>query len=208
MSAQYCPPEATTPGGSIVHKATGILEEYRDDPMRAPPELPLPMVSDLERRVRSLHDEVQSLIQAFVRLGEQLPTAGLTPRPGSLQAAETPSVAAPSVPGVGLPMLRSAEARLGEVARTALGLVNDTPDPARVVLRVTSLVNELGDEISSSLVTFSPNPMDLPGGAQMPVQVAVKVPGEARPGTCSGLVQAAGLEATRAVMLVHVKPKP
>lgn len=209
MSAQYSPPEATAAGGSIVQRATSILEEHRDAPMRSPPDIPLPGISDLERRVRSLHDEVQTLIQAFVRLGEELPAAGLARRAGPLQGGDARPVAEPSVrlDGAGLPALRSAEASLGEVARTALGLVNSTRDPALVVLRVTNLVSDLGDEISSSLVSFSPNPVNLPGGAELPVQAAVKVPGDARPGTYVGLVQAAGLEATRAVMLVDVKPK-
>jgi hypothetical protein len=93
------------------------------------------------------------------------------------------------------------------MARAVLGLVNDGQQPVNVVLRATNLVADSGDSIPGELVHFAPNPVDLPVNSQLPVLANVRIPAGVNPGKYVGLVQAAGLEAARAVITVIVKPR-
>jgi len=173
-------------------------------------------LGDIEKRLEQVRNQIQDLVDTFAQLGERLPSLGRGGAPLPFAAAAPlPLAAAPSplaaeapssvrLDGANLPVLNSATAPVGDVARTALGIVNSLTAPATVALRSTSLVNDLGDEIPANLVSFLPNAFSAPAGAETPVQVAVQIPANARPGSYRGLIQAVGLAATRAVMLVDV----
>jgi hypothetical protein len=206
MSAYFTPPESL-PSGSIVDRATAILEKERAIPPRHQSAAGSPFdasslgLGDIEKRIEHVRNQIQALVDAFTHLGEKLPSLGLAGAPLPLAAPAPSSV---RLDGTALPVLRNATAPIGEVARTALGLVNGLASSASVALRATSLVNDLGEEIPASLVSFVPNEFSAPAGAETPVQVAVRIPSNARPGTYTGLIQAVGLAATRAVMVVDV----
>jgi hypothetical protein len=206
MSA-YVTPSESLPSGSIVDRAMGVLEQERAAPARQRSSAGSPFdasslgLGDIEKRIEQVRNQIQDLVDTFAHLSEKLPSLGLAGTPLPLAAAAPSSV---RLDGTALPVLRNATAPIGEVARTTLGLVNGLAAPASVALRSTSLVNDLGDEIPASLVSFVPNGFSAPSGVEMPVQVAVQIPASARPGTYTGLIQAVGLAATRAVMAVDV----
>jgi hypothetical protein len=160
------------------------------------------LLSDLEKRVAGLREQLQDLVDELTRLGERLPV--------STTMMSNPGLAASSplalIDRTNLPMLRQAEAAIGEMARTVLGLVNDGEQPVNVVLRATNLIADSGDSIPGELVHFAPNPLTLPGNSELPVLTTLRLPADASPGKYVGLVQAAGLQAARAVITVVVKP--
>jgi hypothetical protein len=205
MPAHSAVTDPIQPSGSIVDRATAILEGERSKspPERLPSagELPERVIGELEKRLGHLREQAQDLVDQLVRVAERLPAA-------PLERASTPSLegisALPLVNATSIPELRTARAPVGGIAKTVLGLVNETQSPASVVLRATSLVNERGDELPGSIVTFAPNPLNLPVGAELPVQASALVPTGTRPGKYYGLVQAVGLEAARAVMTLDV----
>jgi hypothetical protein len=152
-----------------------------------------------------VREQLGELVDAFARLGERLPAVALNGSLPSTALAAAPSSVRAS--GEELPSLRVARVSAGDLAHVALGLVNDSGEPASVLLSATSLVSELGHEIPAKHVAFAPNPASLPGRGELPVRASVAVPPGTPPGKYSGLVQGAGLEAARAVMTVIVAPR-
>jgi hypothetical protein len=209
MPAHYSATDPIQPTGSIVERAVAVLEAQRNarDPASSAagvPETPDAALEVLQKRVEHLREQAQDLLDQFARAAERLPSsvplAPSAPGPAGLNSSLH------ALDGASVPVLRTATASPGTVGRGALGLVNETHAPATVVLRATSLVSELGDEISGDQVTFAPNPLNLPPGGELPVLANVRVPPGVRPGKYSGLVQAVGLAATRAVMTLIVIP--
>jgi hypothetical protein len=204
MPASYVVPPKSPPTGTIVDRTMAILGENttggRHPAAPRVDELPTTLLSDLEKRVASLREQLQDLVDELTRLGERLP-ASTTVMPNPGLAASSPLAL---VDQTNLPMLRQAEASIGEMARTVLALVNDGEQPVNVVLRATNLIADSGDAIPGELVNFAPNPLNLPGNSELPVLTKLRVPAGIRPGRYVGLVQAAGLEAARAVMTVVV----
>jgi hypothetical protein len=213
MTQRSLPP-AAGPAGSIVGHASRILQQEQAGSRGAASssnswyhQRELPVVSELEQYVRGLREQLQDITDNVTRLMERLPTEGLAglPMRGTSSAQENPAQAL-RVEAADLPLLRRAEAMPGSIAKAALGVVNGGATPATVVLRATSLINEQGDELPSTLVQFTPNPIVLSGGSEHPVEAHVRIPNGTRPGTYTGLVQAIGLAATRALLFVDVKP--
>lgn len=205
MPAHSAVTDPIQPSGSIVDRATAILDAERSVGRPEAPQslsdVPERVIGELEKRVGHLREQAQDLVDQLVRVAEHIPAAtlaGESMRHGEIAPASHVGS------GTSVPELRAAQARIGGLAKTALGIVNDAATPATVVLRTTSLVNEHGDELPSSAVTFAPNPVNLPAHAELPVLANVQVPTGTRPGKYLGLVQAVGLEATRAVMTVNV----
>ncbi|HEX6273421.1 MAG TPA: hypothetical protein VFZ53_10280 [Polyangiaceae bacterium] len=163
---------------------------------------PTTALDELQKRLGHLREQAQDLVDQVTRVVERLPSG--VPISPSVPSELQPRLQA--FDGATMPVLRAAVASPGGIGRTALGLFNESRAPASIVLRATSLVSDLGDELPGSLVTFAPNPLHLPAAGELPVQANVRVPPGVRPGTYSGLVQAVGLAATRAVLTVIVAP--
>jgi len=201
-SANAKDPYAVAASGSIVDRAGAILEQdaqrTASSASLATDASGLPFVSDFERSTRDLREQAQDLVNAFVDLLERLPSA-IYPAPIAPRPATGPTV---RVDGAELPALRPASASVGQVATTALGLVNETSRPATVVLRATSLVSQSGDEIPAQFVSFEPSSLVVPPASEHPVRLAVRLPTGTRPGKYSGLVHALGLDGARAVIVV------
>lgn len=194
--------------GSIVDRAGTILDEHEgrktSTATRGQSLGELPLLSDFERSTRDIREQAQDLVNAFVDLIERLPYV--------LQPQHMPSrgAAAPATLRLDdgeLPLLRQASAAAGRLATTALGLVNQTDNPALVVLRATNLVDDTGQEIPSAFVNFSPISLTLAPRTESPVTVTVQVPSDARPGIYRGLIRAAGLEGAQAAITVNVEPR-
>jgi hypothetical protein len=205
MPAHYSVTQPIQPTGSIVDRATSILDGERagseTGALPSVGELPERVVGELEKRFGHLREQAQDLVDQLARVAERLPAASL--ESGSARDPKVvPTLHQPTERRV--PELRAAHVGAGGIAKTALGLVNDAESPASVVLRATSFVSEHGDELPGTVVTFAPNPVNLPPNTEFPVQADVRVPVGTRPGKYSGLVQALGLEATHAVMTIHV----
>jgi hypothetical protein len=202
MAAPYVnsTPTAITPTDDIVERARTILADHGHAVPASQPGFVLG--NDPIHAINTfggLRDQARDLIAALVRLLEQLPTSappGRQPIAGAVPLAAGDAI---------LPVLRLAIAEPGRIATTALGLVNDTAAPAPVALRATSLVSPSGDEIPAALVTFEPSRTTVQSKTETPVRVAVQVPETARPGTYTGLVQAIGTQATRALLNLEVK---
>lgn len=195
---------------SIVERAMRILEAQSRDAISAqrirgalsdPTADPLP--SEFEKYADALRERTQDWVGALVRLLERAPAAiGAGQRSSTAVPALSPAA---RVDTAEMPILRQASAVAGAIAATALGVINDTHNPADIVLRVTNLVSGNGDEIPGRTVSFTPGHYRLPPGAEQPVKVEVQVPRETPPGTYSGLVQVAGLEGVRAVLVLKVE---
>ena len=205
MPAHYSVTQPIQPTGSIVDRATAILDgERAGSETGALPsigEVPERIVGELEKRFGHLREQAQDLVDQLARVAERLPAA---PLQNESAPARNVIPTLPAVSETRVPELRAAHVAAGGIATTALGLVNDAQSPTSVVLRATSFVNEQGDELPGSIMSFAPNPVNLPPNAEHPVQANARVPVGTRPGKYSGLVQALGLEATRAVMTIHV----
>ncbi len=186
--------------GSIVQRASNILLQQSARPQSfgggsASPFRAVP--TDFGKRAEQLRDQAQDLLDTVVRLLEGAPLGPTFP----------PTETAPAtvrVKPAELPQLRRAQASLGQLAATALAVINESGAPASVVLRASSLVNEQGDELPASLVQFTPNLLDLAPDSELPVQVTMRIPEDAPLGSYSGLIVAVGLEAVRALMFVDV----
>jgi len=199
---------AGAPSGSIVERANAVLQEHGTPVAAAKrpltPDLDeLPVLSDFERSTRSLRQQAQDLLDTFVAVVERLPaTLPVSP------ASSPPELAQPapklSLETLETPVLRPAQGTAGAIASTALGLVNETAEPVAVVLRSTSLMSQNGDELPARLVSFEPPSFVAPARAEQPVKVVVRLPDSVRPGTYAGLVQATGLDRTRAVIVLEV----
>lgn len=202
MAAPYVNSTTTAfaPSDDIVERARSILADQGHSVPASQPGLVLghdPIHA--MNTFGGLRDQARDLIAALVRLLEQLPSSA--PPGGQPIAGTIPLTMGDAV----LPVLRLATAEPGRVATTALGLVNDTAAPAPIVMRATSLVSPSGDEIPAALVTFEPSRATVQSNTETPVRVAVQVPETARPGTYTGLVQAVGTQATRALLNLEVK---
>jgi hypothetical protein len=189
-----------------VERANAVLQEH-GTPVAAAKRAPasnldeLPVLSDFERSTRSLRAQAQDLLDKFVDVLERLPSTV------PLSAASSPPAMAPptlSLETLETPVLRPAQGGPGAIASTALGLLNETAEPVAVVLRATSLLSQNGDELPARLVSFEPPSFVAPAHGEQPVKVVVRVPDSVRPGTYAGLVQASGLDRTRAVLVLEV----
>ncbi len=165
-----------------------------------------------QHQFERLRERVQDLADELTRFVEQAAVAAASPgapsEAGGGAAAPEPVGPELSQPlEAGVPLLRPMAARIGELVASRLAVVNESQGPARVLMRSTSLVSDRGEEIPARMVAFVPPELELGPGQREPVQVAVHVPAGARPGQYSGIVQAAGLQGTRALLTLLVDPE-
>jgi hypothetical protein len=115
-------------------------------------------------------------------------------------------VPAGSSSNASLPWLRDqALCSPGETARVGFAFENCGERPELVTFYCTDLVGDAGHNIASYQVAFDPPSQTLAPQAQGRVAVNVGVPLQALPGCYSGLVQAVGLPATKAVITIQVR---
>jgi hypothetical protein len=104
------------------------------------------------------------------------------------------------------PWLRDKAARApGETATLSFSFENCGDRAETVSFYCTDLLGDAGHDIPSYQVAFDPPGQALAPQAQGRVGVKVDVPLQALPGSYSGLVQAVGLPATKAVITIEVK---
>lgn len=92
----------------------------------------------------------------------------------------------------------------GEVARFELLLTNDAEASRQVALYASNLIGDLGYEIPSWRVSFSPRGVALGALSSMTFEVAVEVPQQTPAGRYSALLQAFGVRGFRAVLELDV----
>jgi hypothetical protein len=101
-------------------------------------------------------------------------------------------------------LMRCAPVVAGEIARVQVQVTNDTDAPSQVALYASNFIADLGYEIPSWRVTFSPRGVAIDPHSALPFEVAVAVPEQTPPGTYSGLIQAVGQRTFRAVLTLDV----
>jgi hypothetical protein len=95
-------------------------------------------------------------------------------------------------------------APVGSPTSVSLQIENLEDYPVNVSLFSSELLSDGGSSIPSFAVSFDPLTLNLGPGQQGVVVAKVNVPQQAIPGAYSGLVQAAGLSAVKAVITVDI----
>jgi hypothetical protein len=145
-----------------------------------------PEIGDIHRRAHLLLKELLELLLA--------PDTGVPPE---LRASAPIPASAP--------ILQSVAAKAGESLTVAVPLANDGPDSANLIFYSTDFVSDGGYEIPSLQVTFSPRTMTLASRARSNTDMRIAVPAQSPPGIYSALVQATGLPAPQAVVVLKVE---
>lgn len=126
-------------------------------------------------------------------------------RPPSAESEPAAGTAAPAAPGW---QTLSPEAAVapGGLAMVSTWLDNKGDEElADFEIMVTDLLNSSGNRISASQVIFNPSPVRLAPKSTQRVEIVVRVPDDAPPGSYSGLLQATRLEQVRAILVVPVE---
>lgn len=93
----------------------------------------------------------------------------------------------------------------GGTVRLAMAVNNAADEPTEPFSIVASdLISDDGGRIPSSAMTFIPATVTIPANASERVEIVVTVPGNVKPGTYAGLVQATNLGPVRAVLTIAV----
>jgi hypothetical protein len=105
----------------------------------------------------------------------------------------------------GIPMLRVASAREGAIAEISMSIANSS-ESATGVLRptATDLLGARGGSLPARTISFLPADVTIGPNAQEKIAVRASIPAGTPPGLYSGLVQVAGMEGLRAVLVVDV----
>jgi hypothetical protein len=198
-SPEAASPDAARAATGIVERAVSILDQQLASnpvvptattfgPGFVPPGLPASAlgVGDAYGRVHELLRELLNLLGA----SEASPAARAT------TAAPLPSTA---------PVLQSRPVKAGETLTVAVPLANAAPTPAHLIFYSTGFVGDGGFEIPSLQVTFSPRTMTLGAHARGHTDMNIAVPARSPAGLYSAVVQATGLSAPQAIVVVKVE---
>jgi hypothetical protein len=92
----------------------------------------------------------------------------------------------------------------GQIARFELALTNDADTPRHVALYASNFIGDLGYEVPSWRITCSPRGVAMGAHSSMTFEVAVEVPEQTPAGSYSALLQAFGVQAFKAVLVLDV----
>jgi hypothetical protein len=139
-------------------------------------------------------DVLSASTRSITGLAQRISVGDGAPAAQSARAASAPTI---TVPG---------EVARGGSASVPFSLENDgDAETAEFTFQTTDLVNADGETIPAQHVTFEPPTLAISAHERESVTINVQVPGDAAPGTYSGLVLATNLERLRAVLLVTVE---
>ncbi|HZH95236.1 MAG TPA: hypothetical protein VEY06_05090 [Flavisolibacter sp.] len=97
------------------------------------------------------------------------------------------------------------ELKAGEQISFPVTLENDNVNEAKTILFVNSpLTDSSGNQLNTSSVTFSPNPLTIQPSSTGNVTVILKIPADAKPGNYNCFVQAQNTESLKATLMVKV----
>ncbi|MEO8181730.1 MAG: hypothetical protein ABI895_23095 [Deltaproteobacteria bacterium] len=136
-----------------------------------------------------VHELLQELLRLLTAPGGSVPA-------GMLAAAPIPATA---------PVLQSRPAKAGETLTVPVPLANDSPNPANLILYSSDFVSDGGFEIPSLHVSFLPRTMTLAAHARNNTDMKIAIPAQSPAGLYSALVQASGLSAPQAVVVLKVE---
>jgi len=146
-------------------------------------------VTDLNGTFGRVHELLQELLALLAAPGRTVPS-------GMFAGVPIPATA---------PVLQSVAVKAGETLTVAVPLANHGPNPAHVIFYSTDFVSDGGFEIPSLQVTFSPRTMTLAAHAKSDTQMKIAVPAQSPAGLYSALVQASGLSAPQAIVVLKVE---
>jgi hypothetical protein len=98
----------------------------------------------------------------------------------------------------------SAPIAAGRATTLSLQVENRENKPVQASFYSTDLLDEMGHEIPAHQVSFEPPTLTLRPGERATVNAKIDVPLQSVPGAYSGLVQAAGLPTSKAVITIDV----
>lgn len=104
-----------------------------------------------------------------------------------------------------IPILRVANASQDGVAEISMSIANSGPSVTGVLAPIaTDLLGARGGRLAAGSISFVPPELVISPNSQENVAVKVDVPAGTEPGLYSGLIQVAGMEGLRAVLVVEV----
>ena len=103
-----------------------------------------------------------------------------------------------------LPWRRSAAVAPGMRTALSISLENQDDQPVRLTFHVSDFINDQGNKIPGSVVTFNPPTQTIPSQGRAKVDIDIAVPLRTPSGCYSGLVQGEGLPGVKAVLSVEV----
>jgi hypothetical protein len=191
------------PSTSIVSTAAAVLREELHALTRGASRL-LPTLGAnalTSQTAGQFPEQVQPLVETLARL-LNLPPGQLTQLIGQtrtgIQADNTGT-------GESVDVLRSPQGVMaGNAARLSLHVENDDAESDKCALFVTDLLGPSGHRIPVSHVRVSPQPLSIPAGGSVAVQIEVRVPSGTPAGDYTGLVQADDGQALRTLIQVRV----
>lgn len=134
-----------------------------------------------------VHQLLQELLALLAAPGGSAPAGMLVPIPATA------------------PVLQARPVKAGETLSVAVPLVNDNPNPVNLIFYSSAFVSDGGYEIPSLQVSFSPRTMTLAGNSRNHTEMKIAVPAQSPAGLYSALVQASGLSAPQAIVVLKVE---
>ncbi len=210
-------------GSRIVFRAAGILEEeiargiiaakqieekFTDVPkMRSGNgALQNRQMEDLLVRFRKDAHDIIDLVIDFAAIAannvERISSQLINIKQGST-AIDTPSQ--PSAPAQ-MPMIQvPKDLKPGEQAEIPLVLENDNRLEAKVLEFVNTVFTDTaGNQLPSTILTYTPNPLTIAPASKGTVKVKLSVPATAKAGSYTGFLQAKNVESLKAAILLKI----
>jgi len=186
-------PSPLRPGSDVIERAAAILSAHTSGLTGAPALAraipggqPLPSLGgggDLRQRAVDLVSELFSILGTQEAASQALTT---------LDALSVPWQKAPVGVAAGAP------------AQISLCVENQDDHPVEISLFPTDLRSDRGGVIPSQQISFDPPSRLLNPRESLPIKVSIALPLQTIPGSYSGLVQATGLPAVKAVITIEV----
>jgi hypothetical protein len=212
---------------SIVLKAAGILEEEIAKGIIAAKELEGKLtdvpklrngqvlnnqqVDDLFVRFRKDAHDIIDLVVDLVSVTAQgagklssglmrITTAGSSAAGDKSNGNSQPSPT-PQIPLIQVPQ----DLHAGEQATFPITLENDSNKDEKVIVFMNSPFTDTdGKQLSSSVLSFDPNPLRIPAASKATVEVTVAIPKNAKKGSYSCFVQGKDMDSLKASVMVKV----
>jgi hypothetical protein len=145
--------------------------------------------------------------RALALVSDLFATLGAGAVPGALGGAlpgAGPAALPLGLPGGSLPWQVPASVAAGQKALLPLSIENAGARPLDVGFYSTDLLSDAGRSIPGHQVSFDPPRLQLRPGERGKVTARIEVPLQTAPGAYSGLLQAAGLPASKSVITIDV----
>jgi hypothetical protein len=116
------------------------------------------------------------------------------------------STSYPSTPPTQVPLIQvPGELKRGQETEVPLLLENDNKEESKTLSFINSpFTSSAGDQLPSSILLFTPNPLIIPAASRGSVNIKLTVPADAKPGTYTSFLEARNIESLKATIMIKI----